>query len=89
MKGNNSKKPIFIEIGRNLATNKPHTKRPSNSFTSNHIPSAQIASNPIPTVNQTQPLLPNRRKISQTNSSINKTYAVVSNINDDFLFMRK
>lgn len=84
MKGSNGKKGIFIEIGRKLATSKPYSKRQSLSIASSN----QVASTPSQ-VNQTQPVLPYRRKISQVCSSVNKTYAQVSNINDDFLFMRK
>lgn len=84
MKGSNGKKGIFVEIGRKLATSKPVTKRQSISFaSSNQVNSAASQ------VNQTQPVLPCRRKLSQPYSSVNKTYALVSNINDDFLFMRK
>lgn len=84
MKGSNPKKKIFIEIGRKLATSKPATKRQSMSFASSNAATATA----LPQVNQTQPILPNKRKISQPCSSVNKTYAPVS-INDDFLFMRK
>jgi hypothetical protein len=83
MKGSNGKKGIFIEIGRKLATSKPYNKRHSISIASSN----QVVT-PTTQVHQTQPVLPCRRKLSQPCSSINKTYAV-SNINDEFLFMRK
>jgi hypothetical protein len=85
MKGSTAKRGIFVEIGRKLATSKPISKRQSLSFASSNIATATAA----PQINQTQPLLPCKRKMSQPCSSVNKTYAVVSNINDDFLFMRK
>lgn len=85
MKGANTKRGIFVEIGRKLTTSKPYNKRQSMSFTASN----QTAPTTAAQVNQTQPVLPCRRKLSQPISSINNTYTMVSNINDDFLFMRK
>ena len=85
MKGSSAKAGIFVEIGRKLATSKPITKRQSISFASSNQPSPLVA----PQVNQTQPNLPNKRKLSQPCSTVSKAYAVATNINDDFLFMRK
>ncbi len=85
MKGSSAKGGIFVEIGRRLAASKPVSKRQSISFAPSNMPSVLVA----PQVNQTQPMLPNKRKLSQPCSSVNKTYAPTGNINEDFLFMRK
>lgn len=86
-----TKKGIFLEVGRSLASSKPHVRKPTYSYTStkpSFLP--QAAPSSAPPINHGEKSLASRRRSIQTTSKVNRTAGVLAGgINDDIMQNRK